>query len=123
MPNELLYPVIAFSPTGWAKEAASIADLTDASPNDDLRDWQGLVIYDAAGYRRVARRAFRLWPRSELGVRLCRLVRHSIHVGFELTEPEPAPLDELKRRVESVYGSDPSIGAAGNHRTVIEMCL
>jgi hypothetical protein len=41
------FPVMAFSPVGWTKEADSIHEFVDASPDDDLSGWQGLVIYDS----------------------------------------------------------------------------
>ena len=123
MSYDFTYPVIAFSIAGWVKEAASASDLTDASPNDDLAGWQGLVIYDASGHRYTARRTFRRWPRSNLGARLCRILGISIHVGFDLTNPEPTPLEELKSRVEGFYGRNPLFTAAADHRAVIELCL
>ena len=44
----LVFPETANSPTGWIKEADEISELIHASPDDDLSDWQGLVIYDSS---------------------------------------------------------------------------
>jgi hypothetical protein len=117
------FPVIAFSPAGWIKEADEIHEFTDASPEDDLSDWQGLVIYDSSGLKYTARRVYRRWPASRLGVWICRLPCTSIHVDMELEPPCPASLDELKDRVIAYYGEEPVLREAGSHKELITLCL
>lgn len=94
-----LFPVVAFSQAGWSKTASELGDLTDASPDHPLDDWQQLEIYDCSGQRYRARRAFRAWPESRFGHWLCRLVGNCIHVGFEFDAPEPEAFEELRQRL------------------------
>src|SRR6201988_3893768 len=112
--GQFAFPVVAFSPRGWRKTAEYLDELVDAAPSDYLRNWQGLTIYDSAGRRYVARRAYRAWPKSRLGAYLCRLFRHSVYVEFDLAEPKYVPLDELKARVLLTHGSDSQVEAANN---------
>src|SRR5687768_4546592 len=87
------FPVVAVSRAGWVKAADEVDDLTDASPNDDLGDWQGMEIYDSAGRRFVAQRAFRGWPKSSFGAFICLLMRNAIHIALELDEGSPVSVD------------------------------
>jgi len=118
------FPLVAFSPAGWVLEAASEDDdFGAASPWDDLRDWQGLEVFDAAGHRFVAARAFRVRPRSRLGLWVARILRHAIHVGFEWQAPQVVPLGELRRRLETVYPAAGFENAMSDHETLIRRCL
>ena len=118
------FPVVAFSPAGWVLEADSEDDeFGTASPWDDLRDWQGLEVFDASGYRFVAARAFRVRPRTRLGLWVARIFRHSIHVGFEWDTPEMVPLIELRQRLETAYPAAGFEGAVSNHEALIRRCL
>lgn len=119
----LQFPVIGFSPAGWIKEADAIHEFIDASPDDDLSDWQGLVIYDSSGRKYTARRVYRRWPASRLGVWICRLSSNSIHVDMELDPPCAASLDELKDRVIAYYGEEPLLREAVSHKELITLCL
>jgi hypothetical protein len=78
------------------KEAEEINELTFAGPDDDLSEWQGLVIYDSAGLKYSAQRVYRTWPASRLGVWMCRLLRVAISTDMDLDTPCAASLDELK---------------------------
>lgn len=117
------FPVVAFSPTGWLKEADEVSDLTDASPDDDLSAWQGLEIYDSAGLKYVARRVYRGWPASRLGALACRLFNTAIHVDMDLDPPFPASLDELKDRIIAYYGEAPGLREAVSHQNLITQLL
>ena len=117
------FPVIAFSPTGWLKEAGEICDLTDAKADDDLSEWQGLEIYDSAGLKYVARRVYRRRPASRLGALVCRLSNIAIHVDMELDPPSAASLDELKDRIIAYYGEAPGLREAFSHKNLITKLL
>jgi hypothetical protein len=119
------FPVVAFSPAGWVLEAESEDDddFGTASPWDDLRDWQGLEVFDSSGHRFVAARAFRVWPRSRLGLWIARIFRHSIHLGFEWETPDVVPLMELRRRLETAYPAAGFESDMSNHETLIRRCL
>lgn len=119
----LQFPVIAFSPAGWIKEADEIQDFTDASPDDDLSDWQGLVIYDSAGLKYTARRVYRRWPSSLFGVWLCRLSNNRIQVEMDLDAPSTASIDELKEHVSAHYGEESVLREAVSHKELITLCL
>jgi len=121
--SQLEFPVIAFSRSGWWKEAATPADLCDASHDDPLDDWQGLQIYDSAGRGFTAVRAFREWPRTLLGRWLCRCIDNCVRVGFDLSAPQPVSVQELWERVNAVE-SLPDRLAASSHRQILEhLCL
>ena len=117
------FPVVAFSPTGWLKEADEVYDLTDASADDDLSEWQGLEIYDSAGLKYVARRVYRRWPASRLGALVCRLSNVAIHVDMDLDRPSAASLEELKDRIIAYYGEAPGIREAVSHKNLITKLL
>ena len=117
------FPVIAFSPAGWIKEADRIEELNDASPDDDLSDWQGLVIYDSSGLKYTARGVYRRWPATTFGVWLCRLSNISTHVDMDLDAPSVAALEELKLRVIGYYGEESAYRAATSHKELISLCL
>ena len=121
--QKLAFPAVAFSAAGWVKGAVEAQELTEADPTDDLADWQGLQIYDSSGSRYVARRAWRAWPKSDLGALACRLVSNAVHVDFELAGPEPVGLGELKEKVQLVCGAVEGLDRAKSHREVIELFL
>ena len=118
--QKLRFPVVAVSRAGWTKTADEVGDLTDASPDDDLRDWQGMEIYDSAGQRFVAQRAFRGWPRSSFGAFVCLLMRHAIHVALELDEGSHVSVDGLKERLAPAYGGRQYFDGSTTHEEVIE---
>lgn len=93
------YPAILISSAGWHKTADEPTDLLDASPGDDLAEWQDAEILDASGHRYRARRAFRGWPRSSLGVALCRLLGHCVYVQFEFETREAMTTTSFASRV------------------------
>ena len=102
MPPSIQCPAIAISPAGWHKVASEMANLVDASPTDDLAEWQRLEIVDAQGMRFVVSRAFRAWPKHPWGAALCRILNQSIHVGFEFSSVEQLSLAKLTQYVSSV---------------------
>lgn len=87
MSIQIHFPAVAVSPAGWVKTANSFDELTDVSPRDNLREWQGLRVFDAGGNAYRINRVVRRWPIGRLGLSLCRVTNHSIYVGFEL-QPE-----------------------------------
>jgi len=103
----IVFPAILLSEAGWLKSGESLRELSDASPTDDLTDWQNLRVFDAGGNCFRARRVFREWPRSRIGVFLCRLTNQSIMVGMELEEVEVAELSELVFQVAAVESLPP----------------
>jgi hypothetical protein len=118
------FPVVAFSPAGWVREAASEADeFGVVSPWDDLSEWQGLEVFDSTGHRFVAVRAFRVRPRSRLGLWVARIFRQAIHVDFEWEAPRPVPLGELRQRLETVYPAAGFEDAMSDHESLIRRCL
>jgi hypothetical protein len=119
----LQFPVIGFSPAGWIKEADAIHEFIEASPDDDLSDWQGLMIYDSSGLKYTARRVYRRWPSSRFGVWLCRLSEISVRVGMDLDAPSTASLYELRERVIAHYGELSSLREAVSHKELITLCL
>ena len=121
--RDLVYPVVAFSPAGWDKEASEVQELTDASPDDDLLEWQGIEVVDATGTHYRALRVYRAWPRSTWGVWLCRLANNCIHVDMDLVSEGTMPLDNLKARMVGYYGDASQLAAATTHREVIELYL
>jgi hypothetical protein len=102
VPPTIKFPAIAISRAGWHKTAREMDELTDASPTDDLAEWQGLVIVDAEGTRLVAGRVFRTWPKHRWGAALCRVLNHSVHVGFEFAFAETLSLQEVVDCVSGV---------------------
>jgi hypothetical protein len=100
--EKVRFPVLAFSPAGWNKVAATALELTEASPDDLLDDWQRLEVYDSAGFVHRATRAFRFWPKSNFRKLLCCLVRQQIYVGFQFEKPELVQLQELVRRAKAI---------------------
>ena len=119
----LQFPVIAFSPAGWMKESDDIQELTFAGPDDDLSEWQRLVIYDSAGLKYSAQRVYRAWPASRLGGWMCRLFSVAIYTDMDLETPCAASLDELKDRIIAVYGELEELRNAISHRVLITKCL
>lgn len=117
------FPVVAFSPSGWLKEADELHNLTDASAGDDLSEWQGLEIYDSAGLKYTARRVYRKWPASRLGALVCRLSSIAVHVDMDLDPPSAASLDELKDRIIAYYGEAPAYREAVTHESLITILL
>ena len=83
------FPAIAVSPAGWVKTGKSLDELTDAAPSDDLRQWQGLRVFDADGNAYLASRVERRWPTGRIGLARCRLTNVSTYVRLEL-QPEVA---------------------------------
>ena len=114
------FPAVAVSRAGWTKMAAEPGDLTDASPRDNLADWQAMEIYDSAGCRFVARRVFRGWPKSALAASIYRLANNSIHVAFELDEGEGVSVQMLIQRLVAVGGMAERFDGAQTHREVID---
>jgi hypothetical protein len=114
------FPVVAVSRAGWTKRADEIYELVDASPWDDLREWQGLEIYDSAGQRYLAKRAFRGWPNSGIGLILCRVMKNSIHVALELDEGSAVSVSALKERLVGVAGMPERFEGTTSHQEVIE---
>jgi len=102
MSHDITCPAVAISPAGWHKAATTLSELTDASPKDDLVDWQNIEILDAEGMRFQARRAFLSWPRQSWAVLLCRLFNQSVHVGFEFSAIERMSTEEVAKRVAAV---------------------
>lgn len=84
MSIQIHFPAVAVSPAGWVKTANSLDELTDASPRDDLREWQGLRVFDAGGNAFRTNQVVRRWPVGRLGLALCWFTNQSMHVGFEL---------------------------------------
>ena len=119
----LQFPVIAFSPAGWLKTATEVEELTDASPDDDLSDWLGLVIYDSSGLKYLAVRVYRIWPASRLGAWMCRVLGVAIHVDMDLATPSAASLDELRNRVIGYYGETSALREAVTHKDLITKIL
>ena len=118
------FPVVAFSPAGWTVEAATEDDFGDASPWDDLGEWQGLEVFDSAGRQFTAVRAFRLRPRSSLGLWVCRLLfRQAVRVGFEWGPPREVALRDLLQRLRAGYPADWFDEAINNHEGLIRRCL
>jgi hypothetical protein len=87
MSIQIHFPAVGVSPSGWVKTANSFDELTDASPGDDLLEWQGLRVFDAEGNAYRAIRVGRRWPIGHFGLALCRFMNHSIYVALEL-QPE-----------------------------------
>jgi hypothetical protein len=87
MPIQIHFPAVAVSPAGWVKAAHSLDELTDASPRDDLRQWQGLGVFDAGGNAFRTNKVVRRWPVGRLGLALCWITNQSVHVELEL-QPE-----------------------------------
>jgi len=102
MSQDISCPAVVISPAGWHKAAATFSELTDASPKDDLADWQNIEILDSEGKRFQARKAFRSWPRRSWGVLLCRLFNQSVHVGFEFSAIEQMSTDEVAKRLSAL---------------------
>jgi len=118
--RKLQFPVVAISPAGWTKCAEEPGDLTDASPDDDLREWQAMEIYDSAGKCYMARRAFRGWPKGWLGALICRLVGHVVHVAFDLDEGRAVSVDALRQRLIAAGEAEGSFRHATTHREIID---
>lgn len=83
---KLKFPVVFHSPAGWTKEVESEEEGFDASPFDGLSEWQGGEIRDAERRRFKVKRAYRGWPRSAIGLWLCRLLNNVIFVAFDVVE-------------------------------------
>ena len=120
--TKVQFPVMAVSRAGWTKRADAPHEF-DASPTDDLADWQGMEIYDSAGRRFVARRAFRAWPKSTLGAMLCRVANNAIHVAFDLDDGEHISVDALKEKLDALTDRAGRLDSAKTHREVIEQLL
>jgi hypothetical protein len=113
------FPAVAISPAGWHKTAADFADLTDASPVDDLAEWQRLEVFDSEGKRFLVRRAYRAWPKHGWGAALCRLFNQSIHVGFEFESIEQLSTERVAQCVSSIE-SLPSAHHWSSPREIME---
>lgn len=77
------------------KTGSSLEELTDASPADDLFEWQQMRIVDSSGATYISKRTFRAWPATRGGMLLCKLINNAIYVGFDLERVEPISLAEL----------------------------
>jgi hypothetical protein len=123
--SSLMFPVVAVSPAGWIKEAGDRSELTEVSPRDDLIEWGGTEIYDFSGRKFSTKAAYRSWPRSKLGLWLCRFANQSVHVGFHLDEPTATSVEELKYHLRRYYGVDHLTGLADAKtvQEVISLCL
>jgi hypothetical protein len=121
----LKFPVIAFSPAGWVKEVSEDEQFFDASPDDDLSEWQGMEIYDASGRKFRVKKAFIAWPRRSWSLWLCRLLNESIYVDFVFEDPAKASLEELKERIAAYYGNAhlPDLGSVQSISEAIKLCL
>jgi hypothetical protein len=117
--QKLTVPVVAVSRAGWTKTAEQLQDLTVASPDDDLSEWQGMEIYDSAGQHFRARRAFRGWPESEAGAFICRGAGNAIHVAFELDEGTSVSVQTLGERLAAL-ALGVTIPERATHRDLIE---
>lgn len=95
MPTTVHFPAVAVSPAGWVMAGNSLEEITRAAPSDDLQQWQGLRVFDAAGNAYLASRVERCWQLSRIGLALCRLMNQSIFVRLELQPMAPVPLAEL----------------------------
>ena len=115
----IVFPAILLSEAGWLKSGESLRELSDASPSDDLTEWQSLRVFDAGGNCFRARRVFREWPRSRIGLLLCRLTNQSISVRMELEEVEAVKLSELVSQVAAVE-SLPSDAEWKSQRDLVE---
>ncbi len=117
------YPVIAFSKAGWVKEVESESEGFDASPDDNLSEWQNMVIYDSSGKKFHVKNAYldrhghtwRLW--------LNRLFKQSVYVEFDIDIVEDTSLDELKQNIAKHYGELSGLISAQSYKEVIELCL
>jgi hypothetical protein len=93
---QVQFPAVAVSLAGWVKTGKSIEELTEASASDDLREWQGLRIFDVGGNAYRAIRVERCWPVGRLGLALCLLANHSIHVRLDLQPEATVSVSELE---------------------------
>jgi hypothetical protein len=120
----LRFPLIAFSPAGWVKKVNEEDRVFDASPHDDLSEWQGLDIYDSSGRKFRVKKAFIAWPRRSWSLWICRILNHSTYVGFVFEDPAEASLEELKKRLTAHYGDDhlPGLESVKTISEAIKLC-
>jgi hypothetical protein len=119
MAEVVTWPALLMSHAGWTKVGRSPGELTDASPSDDLAEWQGLTIVDAAGRHFRAVEVTAAWPASRLGRLLCSLANHVIHVRIVVEELPSMPVRELADLVSRVQRIEPS-AAWATARDILE---
>lgn len=112
---------MAFSSAGWIKEAEDANALTEADPTDNLKEWEGLEIYDSSGQKCIVQKVWRVWPRQAFGVWLCRSLNNATYVDFELSVPVQVSFDELKQRLRAEYTGCDGIEEAESHYELIQM--
>jgi len=100
-----------------------MSELTDAGPTDNLAEWHGLQIYDSQGLKYNTQKVWRAWPKHDWGAWLCRVFSHTIYVDFDLTDPTPVSVNELRNRVEAFYGELEQMQKAKTHLEIIELLL
>lgn len=115
------FPAIALSRAGWVKTGASLEELTDASPADDLSEWQQMRIVDSTGATYLSTRTFRAWPVTRGGMLLCKLLNNAIYVGFDLELVEPIALAELLD-TPAIRGTLPQSDWPSTRQVVAYLC-
>jgi len=114
------FPVVAFSPSGWINEAATLDELTSASVDDPLTDWQGLEIFDSCGKKFIVRRAFVRSPTSLLGRCATKIFNSNVYLSFELTPPQSISVTELLQRLSQHYRQLETDSTMTTHRRILE---
>ncbi len=118
--HRLTPPILVVSRAGWATEGEDVHDLFNAAPNDDLSEWQGMVIYDSAGKLWRTEKVWRLRPRSRFGLMIFRALGMGAYLEVTLSEPMPYSEAELRDRIVRHFGASHLRPLAKNVRELLE---